>query len=156
MHAETSKGLALSWMHSIQLGWSLFQFSYRLVYWCEWVVVAFSIKLHKQAPFLTQNKHSKTLSAESYFLNFWFTLILQNSHLRLDLGSEWCPYALSPVIMVKIILSFRLLCVFPSITLQPITHHSWRIQVPGWLLITISYPLLLPHTISVLWWSDFF
>ena len=33
-------------------------------------MVTFSIKLHKQDPFLAQNKYTKTLSAESYFLNF--------------------------------------------------------------------------------------
>lgn len=69
MHAEASKGLVLLWMHSVQLGWSLFQFSYISVYW--WVSCGyFSIKLHKQDPFLAQNKYTKTLSAESYFLNF--------------------------------------------------------------------------------------
>lgn len=87
--------------------------------------------------------HIPWVPAKSCFLNFLLCTILQNYHLHLDLGSEWCPHALSPLIMVTVIFSFRLVCVFPSINLQLTTHQSWSIQVMGWLLI------------SMLWWSDF-
>jgi len=154
MHAEASKGLALSWLHSIQVGWSLFQFSYILVYWCEWVVVAFSIKLHKD-PFLTQNKHSKTLSAESYFLNFLLYTDLTELPLKTRFRVRFVPLCLITRWWWQS-LSASDCSVFLSLTLQLITPQSRSIEVPGWLLIAFSYPFLLPHTISMLWLSDFF
>lgn len=106
-------------------------------------------------PFLTQTNIPRLCQQKAIFWTSCFTLIIQNYHLRLDLVSELCPYALSPVIMMTVVISFRLHCVFPSLTLQLVTPQSWSIQVPGWLLIAISYPFLLPHTISMLWLSDF-
>jgi len=84
-----------------------------------------------QGPFVDPKQTSQDFISRKLFSKLCFTLILQNYHLRLDLGSKLCPYALSPVIMVTVIISFRLLCVFPSLTLQLITPHSWSIQVPG-------------------------
>lgn len=64
-----------------------------------------------QGPFLTQNKHSKTLSAESYFFNFLLYTDLTELPLKTRFTVRFVLMPYHPMMMVTVIISFRLLCI---------------------------------------------